>query len=189
MKSFVFVSLLILSGSLSAQSLVNGGFEGTPQDATVPAGWFACAEGTTPDILPGFWGVYTEASEGETFMGIITRTDGSYESIGQRLSAPLKQKECYKMTLDLAHSRTYSGYNNPLRIRIWGGTGRCGKDQLLYESELIDHTDWETYSFTFTALANYHYIIIEAFHQEGRHSYRGNILIDHIRPLKICERA
>ena len=71
--------------------LNNASFEGVPQDATTPSGWQECELGTTPDILPGFWNVYTEASDGETFIGLITRDDGSFESIGQRLSSPLKE--------------------------------------------------------------------------------------------------
>ena len=89
--------LLLVSSNLSAQtiSLVNPSFEETPQDATMPAGWHSCKQGTTPDILPGFWGVTTEAFDGETYMGLITRENGTWESIEQRLSETLKKGECY----------------------------------------------------------------------------------------------
>ena len=55
----------------------NASFEGEPQDATVPIGWLACEPFTTPDILPGFWGIFQEASEGETYVGLITRENGT----------------------------------------------------------------------------------------------------------------
>ena len=85
-KSILLVSWsILLPIALSSQIyLTNASFEGEPQDATVPTGWFACELGTTPDILPGFWGVYSESSEGETYLGLITREDGTFESIGQR---------------------------------------------------------------------------------------------------------
>jgi hypothetical protein len=73
MKSFCLrLSLnlsLLLSLSLKAQTieLFNPSFEEEAQDATTPQGWSACKEGTTPDILPGFWGVYTMPSDGETY--------------------------------------------------------------------------------------------------------------------------
>lgn len=176
---------------VSQITLINPSFEGDePQDATVPAGWHACKTGTTPDILPGTWGVYTEPSEGETFVGIITRADGTWESIGQRLSAPVLPRECYSITLDLAHAKTYAGYNDPIRLRIWGGTAKCLRTQLLAESKVIEHTDWETYTFQFVPREPLHYIVLEAFHSdEPDFSYEGNIMIDHVRPIKICIRA
>lgn len=64
---------LWLSGQIF---LINPSFEGDePQDATVPAGWHACKEGTTPDILSaGVWGVFTEPSEGKPLCSSPART-------------------------------------------------------------------------------------------------------------------
>ena len=186
--TFLFIQL-IAQKPIENSNLTNASFEGEPQDAIVPVGWFPCAPLTTPDILPGYWGVYTEASEGETFMGLITRNNGTWESIGQRLSLPLKTSECYAFSLDLAHSKTYAGYNKPIKLRIWGGRKQCGKDQILAETDLIDHSDWESYNFKFTPKRRINYIIIEAFYQDGFFSREGNILIDNISTFKICPRA
>jgi len=189
------ISILICLGLfpllLSSQTILlnNASFEGKPQDATVPAGWFSCELGTTPDILPGFWGVYQQASEGKTYVGLITRDDGSWESIGQRLPAPLKAKECYAFSVDIAHSNTYSTFNKPLKVRIWGGINKCDKTQLLLETDFIENTDWEKYDVEFTAKRPMNYILIEAYFREGDFSRRGNILIDNISPIKKCTRA
>ena len=193
MRFFILcVVTLALSWQATAQArFVNPSFEGDePQDAVVPAGWFPVKEGTTPDILPGIWGVHTEPAEGETFVGLITRSDGSWESIGQRLSATLNPKECYKISLDLAHSKEYAGYNKPLKIRIWGSQTRNGKDQLLVESDFIDHADWETYTYQFFPKKQINYIILQAFYTEGSSfNYKGNILIDNLQEIKKCVRA
>ncbi len=188
-KVLLLSFLLVASLSLVAQEirLENPSFEGDPQDATVPTGWMPCEYGTTPDILPGPWGVYTEASDGETYIGLISRADGSYESIGQRLSDKVEKGECYSLKIDLARSNTYTGYNKPLRIRIWGAYARCQKAQLLGESDLIRHTDWEEYQFNFTPRFDYHYIIIEAFTTEQL--WQGNILLDNCSKIKKCVRA
>ena len=182
---------LLASGKLVSQQieLSNSSFEGEPRDATVPQGWMGCKEGTTPDILPGYWGVYNEPSDGDTYVGLITRANGTWESIGQRLSQALKKDECYTWSLDLAHSDTYSGYNGPLKLRIWASKTKCQKDQLIYESPLIEHLDWETYQVKFTATGEYRYILMEAFHSEDRFSYEGNILIDRLRGIKSCDRT
>ncbi|HHJ50673.1 MAG TPA: hypothetical protein ENJ88_07215 [Phaeodactylibacter sp.] len=170
--------------------LQNASFEDQPQDATVPTDWHPCNPGTTPDILPGFWGVDTEPSDGETYVGLITREDGSRESIGQRLSAPLKQKECYQMVLDLAHSYTYAGYNKAIKLRVWGGQSLCDKAELLFQTEFIENEDWETFKFKFAPQkGDVKYLIFEAFYRENDATRRGNVLIDNIQPIKVCPRA
>lgn len=191
MKRFIFIGLLISAPAVAQLQtyLLNASFEGEPQDATVPSGWIPCQPGTTPDILPGVWGVYQEAAHGDTYMGLITRENGTWESVGQRLKNVLSPGQCFSMSLSLAHSNTYAGYKQPLKLRIWGGGERCDRDQLLWESPLIEHREWKTYRFDFVPRSSMQYLIIEAYHQEGNFSYRGNVLIDRLSPIKKCIRA
>jgi len=171
-------------------ALDNASFEGTPQDATLPQGWFACEMGTTPDIMPGVWGVLKEPSDGDTYLGLITREDGSFESIGQRLEAPFEKGMCYNFKLDLARSKSYAGYNFPVQVRIYAGKKKGKKSQLLYSSPTIKHEDWQNYEIQFTAKQKYNYIIIEAYFGEGLlFHYNGNVLIDGITPFIPCIRA
>jgi len=176
--------------SLNAQiSLDNPSLEGTPADATIPSGWFAASKGTTPDILPGFWGVYNEANDGETYVGLIVRPDDSFESIGQRLKAKVEKNNCYKMSLNLAHSDTYTGYNDLLGLRIWIGSKKSKREQLIYDSGMIESDEWEIHKFEFQPIKNMQYIILEAYKKEGKKSYRGNILIDDISTIVSCDKA
>jgi hypothetical protein len=186
-----FLTILVAAASNEAQIIYfhNPSFEGQPQDATSPAGWLPCEPGTTPDILPGPWGVYNEASDGESFVGLITRDDGTWESIGQRLKTTLQAKECYTFKIDLAHSRTYASYNLPVKIRIWGGYHKCAKDQLLFESGFIKHANWETYEVQFYVKNPMNYILLEAHYSDARFSHKGNVLIDNLSPIKKCPRA
>lgn len=184
-------TLFLFAFPISGQQieLSNPSFEGEPRDATIPQGWMGCKEGTTPDILPGYWGVYTEPSDGDTYVGLITRANNTWESIGQRLSETLKKGNCYSWSFDLAHSDTYSGYNGPVRLRIWISKLKCQKDQMIYESPLIEHYDWKSYHIKFTPDADYRYIMLEAFHKEEEFSYQGNILIDRLRAIKGCDKT
>ncbi len=169
--------------------LDNASFEGEPADATTPVGWHRCEPLTTPDILPGIWGVYAEPSDGETYVGLITRENGSFESIGQRLKNPIKADDCYQFQLDLAHSNTYSGFREPIKLRVWGGSIKCQRNQLLLETDFIEHTDWKTYPILFFAEKTINYLIFEAFYKEDPTPRKGNILIDNISFLKKCDRA
>ncbi len=187
-KQLIILSLFLgIAISLNAQTtLQNPSLEDTPSDAMIPFGWFMCADGTTPDILPGFWGVYNSPSDGNTFMGLITRPDGSFESVGQRLTPAMVAKECYQISLDLAHSKTYAAYNKPIQIRIWLGNKKCSKQQLIYESEIVKNNDWKKHLIDFTPDDNYKYIILEAYTKDIK---KGNILIDNISAIYKCDRV
>ena len=185
----LLISFAPLLVSAQVIYLNNPSFEGTPSDASVPIGWIPCNNRTTPDILPGPWGVINEPSDGNTFMGLITREDGTYESVAQRLKEPLKANDCYQFSLEVATSDIYADYNVPLKLRIWVGETRCKKEQLVLETKLIEDTEWEKYAVSFTAKKQVNYIILEAFIKEGPFSHRGNVLIDNFSPIKKCARA
>ncbi len=170
--------------------LFNPSFESEPKDATMPIGWIGCEDGTTPDILPGPWGVYLPASEGETYMGLIVRKNGTWECVGQRLSQTLRAGSCFYFKMMLAHSNTYNGYNKPAIIRIWGGSDRCDKKQKLFESPPISHNNWKTYTIRFKPKQNIDFIVIEAYYNSKMNTtYNGNVLFDGISMIQTCDRA
>jgi len=169
--------------------LDNASFEGTPSDATIPSGWFSATKGTTPDILPGYWGVYEEPEDGETYMGLIVRPDGSYESIWQRLKQKLNKDDCYTLSFDAAHSITYTGYNDPIHLRIWIGSKKSRRDQMIYSSPLIESEEWQHFKVDFKPEKNMRYIIIEAFREAEGRSFKGNLLIDNLSPIFNCNKA
>ena len=169
--------------------LLNSSFEGEPRDATMPRGWYKCAEGTTPDIMPGPWGVYLEPSDGSSYVGLITRENGTFESIGQKLTDKLDAGRCYFIRIDLARSDTYMGYDKPVKLRIWGSGKKCGRDQLITETEFIEHTEWKTYVIEFDAEEDIKYIILEAYYSEGEFNHAGNILIDNLSAFQPCGRT
>jgi len=193
-RTYIIYFLICFFTSLTnhafAQLFVpNPSFEDKPVDATTPVGWYPCEPYTTPDIFPGYWGVYNDPSDGNSFIGLITRQDGSFESIAARLNQALTAKECYRMKIDLAHSKTYAGYNKPLSIKIWVGTKKCRKGQMIYHSEEIKHSEWKTYNIEFIPTKESQYILIEAFYKEGRFSHKGNILLDNMSSIILCKRA
>ncbi len=175
---------------LPAPTIRNASFEGIPQYDARVKDWEWCSPTCTPDILPGVWGVNTPANDGRTYVGLITRQDNTWEAIFQRLDTTFQRDVCYKFFIDLCLSPHYSGYNKPARLRIWGSDSPCARQQLLASSPTIDHYDWRAYEFSFIAAQNWRYIIIECFYKEPTLvPYRGNVLIDNIRPFVHCDRA
>ncbi len=202
-KNPLFLWFFLFCASLHAQdrSLLapklpqwqNPSFEGTPQESAPNLlGWSPLDTRSTPDILPGPWGVSTPPLDGATYMGLTTRSDYTWEAVAQPLDAPLLQNYCYKFSLYLARSASYVGYNQPTRLRIWGSNDpqSLANAQLLCSSTPIEHTNWQRYEFSFIAQQNWRYIVLECYYKEQTLlPYRGNILIDLLSPFIACDRA
>lgn len=186
--------LLCCSAQLVAQFkpvvLENTSFEGVPHDAVTPEKWQACGLDSSPDILPGPWGVYQKPTEGNTFLGLITREDNTWEALGQKMPKPFKKERCYKFKIDLSSSPAYAGYSKPTCLRVWIGNSACDRAQLIAISPTINHYEWKTYEFLFSTEEDYKYIIIECYYkQPSLDYYKGNLLIDNISAFEMCDRA
>lgn len=171
----------------------NPSFNGTPQEsAPFLTGWFPLDERSTPDILPGPWGVTTPALEGSTYVGLTTRSDHTWEAIFQPLDNPLMRGYCYKFSVYLARSASYVGYNQPTRLRVWGSNDphSLQNAQLLCSTAPIEHTTWQRYELSFTAQQEWRYIVLECYYKEQTLlPYRGNLLIDLLSAFLACDRA
>lgn len=201
--------LLVLPCTVGAQGgttiyLSNPSFEGYPGAGIEIPGWYNCgpASETPPDLQPGFFRVMTAPRHGNTYLGLVVRQTGTWESVGQRLSQPLEINQCYEFSLDVRRDTSYKSplassgievkFTTPARIIIWGGTGYCNKGEVLYQSSSIIHPRWLTYNCRLSPTkGTWTHIIIEAYYGSPDpfnpalplHA-NGNVLIDNCTPIK-----
>ena len=184
----------VFGHSLFGQYIPNQSFEGTPGFSVYPPLWEPCDSLSTPDTGPVSKTHITQsASDGDTYLVLVTRGDhgdsSSTEDIEALLYKPLKLNTDYELNIDLAMSGTAyvdtgnSGIlwlNNPVKLRIYGGTVSCERTELLAESGAVNNTGWKNYSFTIRpTLSDYNYLILEAYFVQMP-AYYGNILVDNI---------
>lgn len=195
----VISAVLFFAASAKAQEpreviqLFNPSFEDFARCCQPPTGWRDCGfQGETPpDVQPaGGFSVNRPAQDGRTYMGMVTRDNDTWESVEQRLEYPLEKNSCYSFSIHLCRSDVYvsgtstnrnqlESFTNPIKLRIWGGTGSCTKRELLGESELIRNIEWKKFDFKFEPNSTITYIILEAFYKTPTLlPYNGNILID-----------
>lgn len=188
---FFFLLYLVANQSFGQLIFKNPSLEGEPGDGKLPKGWETCnLRESTPDILPGTWDVYNKPVDGITYIGLITRTDNTWETIAQQMNAPVEKDQCYEFSLSLSCAATYANYNNPVRLRVWGGNSPCEKKELLYITETVAHREWKKYTVYLIPNDTYKYLIFEPHYREGTiMPYQGNILIDNISVVKKCIRA
>lgn len=162
-------------------------------------GWYDCGSNQFPKASPpdlasatcGFWEMENrEVPDGSTFLVLVTREDDSYESLSQELSSSLEVGKCYILSITLAQSATYLShtihnqttkvnFDKPVVFRLWGGQSHCERQELLLETEPIDHEEWRRYTFQIKPETDLDYITIEAFFKTPiLYGYNGNLCID-----------
>jgi hypothetical protein len=200
--SFLRINLIIIffTFSLSAQGqfkyrtdiipIPNGSFEGTHREGAPPKFWASCGSNSTPDILPGPWGVTLLPKDGNSYLGLTAREDKTFESISCKLPIPLQKDSCYSFNVSLSRSQAYAGFNGIGTFRMWGGNHPCEKKQLLALSVPIGNFEWKNFVFNFVPNESYNFISIECFYKTpSLFPYRANILIDALLFFEACERA
>lgn len=181
-------------------TLDNPSFEDFPQHSTPPRGWTDCGfpDESPPDVQPsGKWGVFWPAMDGNTYLGMVTRQNDTYESVGQRMNGILWAGTCYQISFFLCKSPVYfsrvnvgvgteritsteQNFITPIKLRIWGGNDMCNKEELLGETGLVTNNEWERYHIKLSPQkGNYRYIFLEAYYETPIFfPYNGNVLVD-----------
>lgn len=179
--------------------LSNSGFEDRPHQGTFYSapikGWFDCGKinfpgETPPDIHPnGYWENDLPASEGDTYLGMVVRDNGTYEAMSVRLNGVLKADQCYKFSIHLARAEKYvsqsrmtrkeTNYTQPIVLRIWGGNGLCHERELLAESKTVNNTSWQINTFEFRPKQDVTSLTLSAYYKTPTFfPYNGNVLVD-----------
>lgn len=168
-----------------------------PRPAKLPSGWFTCApvSYSLPDLHPaGVFQVKTKPYHGRSYAGMVVRPDGSGERICQELVQPLDSGACYLFALYAALSPHYLSfdartgqpldYNRPVRIRVLGGTTRCGDETVLGISPSVVSAEWTRVEFLLQPGASCDFFCLEAtFLHPDSLPYGGHVLVDALSPL------
>jgi outer membrane protein OmpA-like peptidoglycan-associated protein len=206
---FFLLLFSFVQGGLSQEviHLQNPSFEDTPRrggEFSSPIkGWQDCGLSrfpgeSPPDIHPvpaTAWEVSKDAYDGNSYLGMVTRDNDSWESLSQALSSPILGGTCYSFTAFISKSERYKSrtkkspdslenFVRPAVLLIWGGEFFCDKAELLGESPSVSNTVWKQYNFLFQPQKTHKYITIEAFYKTPiLESYNGHVLIDNMSDI------
>ncbi len=183
-------------GQTTPIAIRNPSFEDLPGPGRAPHGWYFCnfPGESPPDIHPiVFLGVETLPKSGDTFVGLVTRPNGSYERIGQHLQQPLQAGTRYRLRVHVARSPHYNSldretllpvdFNNPVIVQLLGSRMSCTQNELLAQSEPIVGNAWQEITFEFEPRTNLEYLIIGAYFTDSETPLPGHVLIDHLGPI------
>ena len=208
----IFLLLLFSVHNVIGQkvSLRNGSFESKPRIGQYVSesqelysyylmnNWMDCGslefpETSQADIhgsATNYWSTGLNPQHGQSFLGLVTRSDGTYESVGQKLASPLQKDSIYQFSIHLALATTYlshtqkntfekSNFDTPSIFRLLGGNFKCKPNSILAISKPIYNQDWLKYTFTFTPPVDLDYLFLQVhFDQESSFESNGNLMLD-----------
>ncbi len=182
-KSAILLFFIFIRFPGYSQYLPNPSFEGVPGPNIPPPGWVVCTTATsTPDVQPGAFGVYLPPSNGNTYLGMTTRDDGTYEDVQTELINPLSKDSCYHFQIDLAFQQDVSLYTmSPVVLNVYGANVMCNKSNLLWQSPAVGNTDWVTYDFYVQGQSYDITNLVLEVHYISYYPYWGYMLMDNIR--------
>lgn len=207
LKNYLLIVCCLLTLLAQGQqriSLLNPSLEGVPRMGALPESWSNCGpEGETPpDIQPSpdpavpFFGVQHYPLDGESYLSLSIRDNGTTESIGQLLGSPLQAGKSYHFQVFLAQSQQFRSssrtnpdagrlsFTEPAILQIWAGNAQCQRIELLGTTAPVSHEQWYAYSFELSPATDYSYLTLEAFFDPSKaEPYNGHLLIDHLSPL------
>src|SRR4029079_16645639 len=159
---FILLFISYIPGVLAQDTshVQNPSFEDTPRrggEFSSPIkGWQDCGltrfpGESPPDIHPvpaTAWEVSKDAYDGDTYLGMVTRDNDSWESLSQALSSPILGGTCYSFSAFISKSDRYKSrtkkspdslenFVRPAVLLIWGGEFFCDKAELLGESPSV----------------------------------------------------
>lgn len=160
-------------------------------------GWYDCGTelfpgASAPDIHSresNFWGCSFPPSNGETYLGLVTRSSETWESVSQELSTDLEQGICYDFSIDVRLDKNYSSpiiedetqitsFSTPIILRVYLGDKLCSYENLFFQTQPISNEYWSTVSLNFECDANYDHITMEVYYDQTKSPYNGSMMLD-----------
>ncbi len=182
-----FFCCLLISGVLVVNAvgqdipLVNPSLEDKPKDNKAPAGWVIAGE--TPDVQPGMYKVNVPPANGRSYVGLHSGA-GYLEGIAQELTIEMREGRSYNLAFDLVYYADYVYRGCYGHVSIYGGNSPGDTAELLWNSGVFYHTDWQRYSANINPSANYKYLSVytTVLPLECNSAYGSVALIDNFSP-------
>lgn len=207
---YIYLLPLVLIGfaqhvfAQKSMYLKNPSFEMIPRQNHPPTGWFDCNfDSESPVDVHGsdteFFGVKEFADDGECFVGMVTRDNGTYEGISAKLLQPLLKDSTYRLTISVNKSPDYQSisrtssepvnFNSDVVFEIWAGYHFCNMDTRLLEYNVDEQGVWTPITFYITPEKNITFLGLYVRHGTPSEDTNGHVLIDNLQLTKVDPEA
>lgn len=193
-------SLPLISFEQSLISLENPSFEGK-SGVLISKHWNNCEAITKGPYYPYLisyhynpFNIEHSPQHKNTFLSLVTRTNGTSSATSQNLNYSLKEGKYYKFSLYLSMSAKFLSrdrisnkkvsFSNPIVFELWGGHSKCTKKELLGKTKPINHKEWIEYEFYFKVdSSSINTLIFQANFKDST-LYNGHLLLDNCSSIE-----
>ncbi len=194
--SFLLFFPVFLLAQNDVVYIENPSFEGRASHSTVAPDWEYCTfpDETPPDTQPGAFGVELPALDGKTYLGMVTRDNGTYESVIPTLSSPIQAGVCYEWIIHIRQSEKYSSisrttskedvFEDAVNLVLLGSEKKpCKADvPLIIVKEIQGERNWKKVKLRFKSDKELKHLILAVFPSNNEKS-NGHLLLDHFYPI------
>ena len=167
-----------------------------------PKFWTNCEDFKSIYTLDGNHSKYDKVSirayEGDFYTGIAINRNGTRGILAQELPLELIANKKYQIELFVAFAKTYLHWNEnppvnnsdnePGKLELWGSNDGCELEELLFESDVVNNSQWKRLSINFSPTENFRFIAFTLGNvDKEQESSNSNILIDEISNIKIIK--
>ena len=185
-------SAYLLTNFDSIITLKNPSFEGRNRFNKMPTDWRNCSFSLKKEQQPN-----RKAMDGEEFIVLEAKANGEQEGLFQEISY-LEKGKTYTFQISLAFDESYKSkayvegntdaFAQAVTLQLWGASDSCQKEYLLFETAPITHSDWQSYTISFTPEEYINFIgFLPHWTAEATEKYNGHLLIDHCTEIRIKE--
>lgn len=177
--------------------------QSTNKNKTIMLAWNDCgiylqSKESPFDIHPKSTGAWANnqfsPSDGESYIGLVARENGTRESISQPLLKKLDIDKTYSFNIDItsldknfANHRSQNPeflFDQNLEIQIWLSTDPCKQDQLIYSKKIDYRNEWKTHHVSFKPNKTHTHLMITCNPIGHFEKVLGNIMIDNIHDFQ-----
>ena len=133
-------------------------------------------------------------ADGNQYVSLVTREDGSYQMLSQTLGWQLSQDSCYQFTIDIRHEKEFRSkvyndqkekyFTSPVQLRVSLSNYLDRPEEIIYQSGEALNDQWEQHLIEFQPTDIYKFILFEVNSLLPTIS-NGNIFIDNINNFKV----
>ncbi len=131
--------------------------------------------------------VTAKSFEGDFFIGLVVRENGTTEGCSQYLHQPLTAGKIYQFSVLLRAPRVFNNQNidfaHPIVLEVYGSTDACTTDELLAFTDPVTEQEWMQFDFFLEPTDDYNWLTLHAGYLDNKAPYNGSVLIDYVSDI------
>lgn len=180
--------IMSITFSMAQVRIPNPSFEVIDVNSIPSPGWALCESSGDALLYLSGPGTPPKAWDGNHYLSFLPAVSGSKAAAFIKLSTPVRKDSCHNFSFYLVHNPDLTDYQNPTKLRIYAGSTSCSKEQLIFESPFIKHSEWQKYTVRFTPKMTFEYITFEAGVPDGLAPSNSNLHLDNFSLLRQCDK-